>query len=257
MTVDWTSYPVIPANATACRHRTSIRELAPKERLRRTNAVFMEVAEERAAGLSVPSGEVAEGPWGLAVLSQPSTLLPDGEVELSVISVDAAGPRTGDAMQVRACSPWRFVAEPSLDCLGADALALEPNADGRIVLSTAQLLEAFPPPDGTMLDAASLAVAIEAGLQPRIPVIAEVELDGTTVIARRDLHIDNRDDLNNPVLVEVRFDGQATRTLRAGESHALTLEFAGFDSAPTGSSRARALRLLLRQPARQPEGARD
>lgn len=168
---------------------------------------------------------VIDEPRVLAILGEPSVLDVDGEIALAPLVVDANGPRTGDPIQVRACSPWIFVAEPAIDCAGANALPLVVT-DGRFTVTTAQLLDAFPPPDGTTLDAASLAVAIEAGLTPRIPVIAEVEVDGQVLVARRDLRIVvDASELANPRLAEVRFDGVDTRALGAGREYALTLAF--------------------------------
>jgi hypothetical protein len=170
----------------------------------------------------------------LAIVSEPSALPYDGSIRLSPVAVDPAGPRTGDVAQVRACSPWRFIAEPAIDCAGADALPLVADADGAFTVSTEQLLEAFPPPQGTA-NVETLRLALEAGVDLRIPVIAEIPIDGTTLIARRDLHVVlDAEILANPRLVEVRFDGADLRTLRAGQRYALTLLFdpESFDDVP-------------------------
>jgi hypothetical protein len=169
---------------------------------------------------------VIDEPRVLAILSEPSVLDVDGEVALAPMIVDGNGPRSGDPVALRACSPWIFVAEPAIDCAGANALSF----DG--TLSTAQLLEAFPPPDGSPATAEALAIAIEAGLTPRIPVIAEVEVNGQTLVARRDLRIVvDSSELTDPQLAEARFDGEDIRTLRAGQQYSLTLAFdpASFD----------------------------
>lgn len=177
---------------------------------------------------------VIDEPRVLAILSEPSVLDVDGEIALTPFVVDGNGPRRGDPIRLRACSPWIFVAEPASDCAGTNALPLT-LTDGRFKVTTAQLLEAFPPPGGTTLDAASLAVAIEAGLEPRIPVIAEVEADGQTLIARRDLRIVvEANELSNPGLLSVRFDGNLDPTLRAGRDHAVVLEFVGSSFDPRG-----------------------
>lgn len=168
---------------------------------------------------------VIDAPRVLAIPSEPSVLDVDGEIRLTTLTVDAAGPRTGDAVRLRACSPWRFVAEPAIDCIGPDALSLAAAADGSFTVSTAQLLAAFPPPSGSA-DAEALTIAIAAGLDPRIPVIAEVDVDGETLVARRDLHIVvDATELSNPRLADVRFDGIDTRTLAAGQRYELTLGF--------------------------------
>ena len=111
---------------------------------------------------------VIHAPRVLAIPSEPSVLDVDGEVQLRPLIVDGNGPRGGDPVRLRACSPWRFVAERATDCTGPDALPLAENPDGTFTVSTAQLLDAFPPPMGDA-DADALAIAIEAGLDPRIP----------------------------------------------------------------------------------------
>jgi hypothetical protein len=163
---------------------------------------------------------VVDEPRVLAILSEPSVLDVDGEIALAPMTVDGNGPRSGDPVRLRACSPWIFVAEPAIDCAGANALPFEGT------LSTAQLLDAFPPPDGSPATPEALEIAIEAGLTPRIPVIAEVEVDGQTLVARRDLRIVvDGSELTDPRLAEVRFDGTVTTALRAGQQYSLTLAF--------------------------------
>lgn len=163
---------------------------------------------------------VIDEPRVLAILGEPSVLDVDGEIALAPLTVDASGPRSGDPVAMRACSPWIFVAEPAVDCAGVNALPFEGT------LSTAELLRAFPPPDGSPATPEALAIAIEAGLSPRIPVIAEVEVDGQILVARRDLRIVvDASELVNPRLAEVRFDGVDTRALGAGREYALTLAF--------------------------------
>lgn len=174
-------------------------------------------------------------PRVLAIVSEPSALAYDGAIRLTPVTVDPAGPRSGDLVQLRACSPWRFVGEPALDCAGTDALPLAAAADGSFSVSTQQLLDAFPPPQGGTASAEALRLALESGVDIRIPVIAEVAIAGETLIARRDLHVVlDAEILTNPRLAEVRFDGVDTRTLRAGRRYELTLLFDGesFDEVP-------------------------
>ncbi len=180
---------------------------------------------------STGSITVIDAPRVLAIPSEPSVLDVDGEVQLRPVIVDGDGPRSGDPVRLRACSPWRFVAEPASDCAGADALPLAEDPDGSFTVSTAQLLQAFPPPMGNA-DAETLALAIEAGLDPRIPVIAEVEIAGETLVARRDVRIVvDASELQNPRLTAVTFDDVDTRTLRAATAYELRLQFdlASFD----------------------------
>jgi hypothetical protein len=164
-------------------------------------------------------------PRVIAIESEPSVLGVDGEVRLQAVTVDAAGPRASvDAVRIRACSPWRFIAEPALDCVGSDALTLIAT-DGAFAVSTAQLIEAFPPPEGNA-DVETLRAALAAGLRLRVPVVAEVEVDGETLVARRDMHVvEDASLFVDPRLAEVRFDGVATRALRSNQTYTLTLTF--------------------------------
>lgn len=194
-------------------------------------------------------------PRVLALLSEPTVLPVDGDVRLEAITVDPLGPRGGPrsapdarpvtAVRMRACTPWKLFADPALDCSGADSLdlALVPTSDpddpgdpgdpdgegGRFLMPTAALLAAFPPPQlggSRPATADDLRTALAAGLDLRIPVIAEVEVDGETLIARRDIRIAEAvGDLQNPRITEARFDGVATTTLRAGQRYTLTVAF--------------------------------
>jgi hypothetical protein len=174
-------------------------------------------------------------PRVLGIVAEPAVLAADGATALTVHVVDAAGPRGDDPMQLRACNPWRFVAEPALDCVASDALPLVRGADGRFAISTAELLAAFPPPDGIDADAEALRIALASGLEVRIPVVAEVAASGETLVARRDLHlVAEVGELGNPRLADVWFDGVSTRTLLAGRRYELaaTIDPASIDVRP-------------------------
>ena len=175
------------------------------------------------------------GPRVLAVVTEPSVLALDGSIQLSALTIDPDGPRSGigaatppggrpvDAVRMRACAPWKFIADPTRDCVGADALTLSRNNSGQIVVTADQLSAAFPSPPGVVAPPDPWRVAIAAGLELRVPIIVEVDVDGQTLVARRDLHVvDTPVELKNPVLSEIRFDGVATQTLRAGQRYALT-----------------------------------
>ena len=183
-------------------------------------------------------------PRVLAVTSEPTVLAVDGDVRLTAFSVDPRGPRSHlaaldaterpvDAVRMRACTPWKLLADPARDCAGADAFPLSADADGRFALTTSDLIAAFPPPPDGPLGGApatpkTLRLALAAGLELRIPVIAEVDLEGETLVARRDLHLaEEVGDLQNPRPTELRFDGAPLQTLRAGQRYRLTLAFDG------------------------------
>lgn len=170
------------------------------------------------------------GPRVLAIVTEPSTLALGGASALTAVTVDVDGPRGGvgarpvDAVRMRACAPWTFVADPDRDCVGADALVLVPDGDGRMVATAAALEAAFPSPPGTGAPGAPWGAALAAGLTLRVPIIAEVEVDGQTLVARRDLLVVDASVADrNPAIAEIRFDGVATRTLRSGQRYALTV----------------------------------
>jgi len=177
-------------------------------------------------------------PRVLAVITEPSVLGLEGEVRLNALTVDAFGPRTGvgmatppngrpvEAVRMRACVPWKFLADPARDCVGADALPLIADETGRFGITAAQLVAAFPPPIGGTASLEGLRAALAAGLELRVPIVAEVEVDGQTLTARRDLWVaETVDALDNPRITEVRFDGAPVQTLRAGQRYELTVTF--------------------------------
>ena len=125
---------------------------------------------------------------------------------------------------MRACAPWKFISDPARDCIGADALTLSPDSSGQIVATADQLAAAFPSPPGVVAPPDPWRVAIAAGLDLRVPIIVEVDVDGQTLVARRDIHVvETAAERRNPILSEIRFDGFATQTLRAGQRYDLTV----------------------------------
>jgi hypothetical protein len=193
------------------------------------------------------------GPRVLAIASEPPVLAVDGEVVVTPLTVDDRGPRIGvgastppggrpaQAIRVRACTPWKFVADPARDCAGADALPLATAGDGRFTLSTTMVLAAFPMPDRGTPTAEDLRAALAAGLELRIPVVAEIDIDGETLVARRDLWIvDEVGELQDPRIAEVQFDGDVMPTLRTGRRYTLTVAIdpASIDRVPDGDPAA-------------------
>jgi hypothetical protein len=175
-------------------------------------------------------------PRVLAVISEPTVLAVDGDVRIDAFAVDPGGPlgprnglpdaRAVQAIRMRACTPWKLLADPMRDCAGADALALSPDENGRFAVSTVQLIETFPPPMSNGAPVETLRAALAAGLELSVPVIAEVDIDGETLVARRDIDIAEAvGELKNPRFTELRFDGVATQTLRAGQRYRLTAAF--------------------------------
>lgn len=184
------------------------------------------------------------GPRVLAITAEPSALVPDGTVHLAVMTVDAEGPRREtadasgdprpvDAIRVRACAPWKFVVDPARDCAGDDAVPLERDETGRFVMSAQELAAVFPsPPDAPIPSTDPWRAALAAGVSLRIPVIAEVDVGGRTLVAKREVEVvEMPDQRRNPQIVEVRFDGAPTSVLQAERRYTLevTIERASLD----------------------------
>ncbi len=176
------------------------------------------------------------GPRVLAVVTEPSALPLAGSIRLTALTIDPDGPRSGigaatppggrpvDAVRMRACAPWKFISDPARDCIGADALTLSPDSSGQIVATADELAAAFPSPPGVAAPPDPWRVAIAAGIELRVPIIVEVDVDGQTLVARRDIHVvEPATERQNPILSEIRFDGIATQTLRAGQRYAVTV----------------------------------
>lgn len=178
-------------------------------------------------------------PRVLAITTEPSALPLEGELALTTLTVDPDGPRIDgrpvDTLRMRACAPWKFIADPARDCVGDDALPLERDGAGRVVTSAAELASAFPSPPGVPAQPDPWRAALAAGLQLRVPIIAEVEVDGQTLVARRDVDVvETTVQRQNPRLAEIRFDGSSTRTLRAGQRYVLvaTIDRTSLDEDP-------------------------
>ncbi|MFN0246538.1 MAG: hypothetical protein ACKV2T_06495 [Kofleriaceae bacterium] len=167
-------------------------------------------------------------PRVLAITADPSALVPDGMLHLAVMTVDADGPRSDerpvDAVRVRACAPWKFVVDPARDCVGAESVALERDETGRFVMSASELAAAFPsPPNAPIPSSDPWRAALAAGVSLRIPVIAEVDVDGQTLVAKREVEVvADPNARRNPQIVELRFDGAPSNVLQAGRRYTVT-----------------------------------
>ncbi len=181
------------------------------------------------------------GPRVLAVETEPSVLVLDGTIQLNALTVDADGPRREDrpvdAVRMRACAPWKFVSDPARDCAGADALALVTGDRGLVTVSSQELEAAFPSPPGRDAPPDPWGAAVAAGFPLLVPIIVEIEVEGRTLTARRDVAVvDPMVARQNPRIAEVRFDGGVTTTLRSGQRYELTVTIdpASLDPGPPG-----------------------
>jgi hypothetical protein len=122
-------------------------------------------------------------PRVLAITTEPSALSLDGELVITALTVDPDGPRIGigastpfdgrpvDALRMRACTPWKFIADPARDCVGDDALQLQVDAAGHAVTSSAELATAFPSATAAPPPPDPWRAAVGAGLKLRVPII--------------------------------------------------------------------------------------
>ena len=120
-------------------------------------------------------------------------------------------------MRWRACAPWKFIADPTRDCIGSTALALATFGPGQAEVSTADLEAAFPAPPGIMAPANAWQFALSQGIPLTIPILVEVDVDGQTMVTRYDLPIIGSEETRKtPKIAEVRFDGLASNTVVKG-----------------------------------------
>lgn len=171
-------------------------------------------------------------PRVIAVVTEPSALALGASISLEALTVDEQGPRSGvaagdrsvSAVRMRACSPWRVVADPDRDCPADAALSLAVDAAGRATLDAAAYETAFAAegPPGAF---AALA-ATPTGLP--VAIIVEVDVDGTTLLVRRDIALVTPDAVRtNPRVAEVRVDGGAASPLVAGQAYELSIVLDG------------------------------
>ncbi len=166
----------------------------------------------------------------LAITAEPSVLAQDGEIMLTAFTVDPFGARIGvegtaspeqrpvSAVRMRACLPWRVISDPNRDCGEDSAVPLAIAEDGTARISMAELEASLPAPP------VPLAEALAAGISIRVPMIVEVDVDGDTLIARRDIEIVEAGvERRNPRIVEVRFDGEPLTTLQRDRRYKMTV----------------------------------
>ena len=84
---------------------------------------------------------LVDEPRILAVKADPPVIGATGSALLSSLVVDSTGERGDVIVQYRACSPWRPVRSPDVDCGPGVGLLLDGG-----VLDVAEVAQAFPPP---------------------------------------------------------------------------------------------------------------
>ncbi|MBP8805224.1 MAG: hypothetical protein KBG48_09345 [Kofleriaceae bacterium] len=151
----------------------------------------------------------------LAVAASPPVTTLDGEAELRALVVAADGAPADVAVTWRACSPWRVLRDPDLDCAPGDALPLAVDADGAARLRVEDVLARFggpgapPPPPG----------ACPGPVVP-IPVIATATVDGTRLVARKDVGV-GAAARRAPVIAAITLDDQPAASFTPGAVYRL------------------------------------
>ncbi|MBK9036859.1 MAG: hypothetical protein IPL61_37350 [Myxococcales bacterium] len=120
----------------------------------------------------------------LAVAAEPPVTTVDGTVALAALVVDADGAPAATPVSWRACSPWRLVRDPDLDCGPGDALPLVVDAAGLARLDVAAVRARFGEPGGPLPPAGACP-----GPMIAVPVIATVTIDGVRLVARKDVGV--------------------------------------------------------------------
>ncbi|MBK7196362.1 MAG: hypothetical protein IPH80_28105 [Myxococcales bacterium] len=161
-----------------------------------------------------PSTQIT-APRLLAVAADPPVTTVDGAVALTTLVVDADGVATAAPVAWRACTPWRLVRDPDLDCAPADSLPLAVDAAGAARLDLAAVRARFgeagaplPPPGDC------------PGPTLAVPVIATVTIDGVRLVARKDVGVAAAP-RRSPVIAAITLDDGPADGFAPGGTHRL------------------------------------
>ncbi len=193
-------------------------------------------------------GTLLDGPRVLAIVAEPPVVAPGTSTRLEAIAAVDGLPVMADRVSWRACAPWAVVADPVRDCAGDAAVELTTGPAGEALIDGDELAARFgfePPPPPTTTHACAAAA-------PTLTVVAELELDGARLIAKKDVPIAAAPDRRNPAFVQARIDGAAAdagamlpagATVRLGADIAIdTLDLA---CAPDGNSAREQVRIFV------------
>jgi len=158
----------------------------------------------------------------LAIIADPPVIAPGTTTRLTAISTVDGLPASPDRIAWRACAPWAVVADPLRDCIGDAALALDSDAAGNAVLDIEQVARQF---------SVDLPTTAPTGCEiapPKLTVVADLEVAGARLIAKKQIPLAATVDLRNPVLVAATIDGEplASPALPVGETVRLSAEIA-------------------------------
>lgn len=188
-------------------------------------------------------GTLLDGPRVLALVADPPVLAPDSSSTLTAVTSLDGVPATADAITWRVCSPYAVVVDPVRDCEGSNALVLT-NA---------------------VIDARAVAAHFDITVPPNLPtdvctpsplsltVVAEIELAGSRLIAKKQIGVAATAARMNPVFVHARIDGApvgASAELAAGTTVTLDADIAVDSLDPvcdddTGAERREDVRVVV------------
>jgi hypothetical protein len=180
------------------------------------------VAPLAACDASTPR-TLLDGPRVLAIVAEPPVIALDTTTRLAAITALDGLPAVPDRIEWRACAPWAVVVDPVRDCAGEAALALATDADGGAVLDPEEIAAGFSITLPTIPPAACAAPT------PALTVVAELELAGVRLIAKKQVPIAATADRANPVFVQVRIGGEPiapTTAVPAGATVLLSADIA-------------------------------
>lgn len=159
----------------------------------------------------------------LAIAADPPVLGVDGVAAVRALIVDVDGtPVAGGALAMRACSPWRPVLDPEVDCAPGDAIELALDADGAGRLEVAAVLARFPPPT-TPPDVPPSPCATDYA-HVELPVVVTATVAGARLTAIKRARLASPSQTRrNPTIAEVLLDGAPAATYVPGAAHAITI----------------------------------
>lgn len=149
----------------------------------------------------------------LAVAAEPPVTTLDGEAALSALVVDGDGAAIDAPLRFRACSPWQLLRDPDLDC-GPDAsLPLTIDGDGVARLRVADVIARFGGPGAPLPPPGDCPGPVVA-----IPVVVEATVDGTRLVARKDLAVGSAA-RRAPTIAAVTLDDAPAERFTPGAVH--------------------------------------
>jgi hypothetical protein len=169
-----------------------------------------------ADGAGSPS-TILTAPRLLAIAADPPVAAPDQVVRLRPLVVDGDGREVAATVSWRACSPWRVVRDPDVDCAPPAAWPLPVADDGAAILDVPALVAAIGQPQVVPPPAGPCEVSAIS-----VPVYAVAEVYGVRLLARKDVRIGGPS-RTLPAIAAVLLDGAPATTYVPGEPAAVVV----------------------------------